>query len=84
MQGAVPPRKVMLRTGATGVRLAVIGPYRNRDHTETYMPRLRTARPFIDIRIGDLRLTAQRRPFRSIVALCSLTGALAGFLALHR
>ncbi|WP_156178764.1 hypothetical protein [Saccharothrix sp. ST-888] len=48
------------------------------------MPRLRTARPFIDIRIGDLRLTAQRRPFRSIVALCSLTGALAGFLALHR
>ncbi|WP_179852755.1 MULTISPECIES: hypothetical protein [unclassified Streptomyces] len=48
------------------------------------MPRSRTGRPFIDIRIGGLRLTAQRSPIRAIVVLCSLTCSLAGLLALRR
>lgn len=44
----------------------------------------RQPRPYLDIRIGGMRLTLQRRPHRLLILVGSVAGAMSSVLALRR
>ena len=49
------------------------------------MSRPRPSRPFLDIRVGGVRLTVQRCPHRLLVAVGTLAGTVSSALAVwHR